>query len=89
MLGVNCKNHPEPHTESAIIAVVRRMLLEGLNARRPKDGTPPEMIAAAVSWAIYGAAKEWVERPNRCSSEETATKVVRLVSPMLQTMEDA
>jgi AcrR family transcriptional regulator len=89
MLGVNCKNHPEPHMESAIIAVVRRMLLEGLKARSPKEDTPPEMIAAAVSWAIYGAAKEWVERPNRCSSEETAAKVVRLVSPMLQTMEGA
>jgi len=89
MVGANCQRHPEPHMESAIIAVVRRILLEGLKTRRRKDGASPEMIAAAVSWAIYGAAKEWVQRPNRCSSEETAAAVVRLVSPMLQTVEAA
>ena len=87
--GSRCQRHPEPHTESAIIAVVRRILLEGLMAHPPKNDTPPEMIAAAMSWAIYGAAKEWVQRPNRCSSEETAATVVRLVSPMLQAVEAA
>jgi AcrR family transcriptional regulator len=78
------RRDPEPHMESAIIAVVRRILLEGLKAHPPK-AAPPEMIAAAVSWAIYGAAKEWVQTPNRCLSEETAATVVRLVSPMLPT----
>jgi AcrR family transcriptional regulator len=85
MPGFDPKRHPQPHMESAIIAVVRRILLEGFKAHPSKDDTPPEMLAAAVSWAIYGAAKEWVQTPNRCSSEESAATVVRLVSPMLST----
>jgi len=52
----------EPHMESAVVAVVRRMLLNGLKQRRPESGVSPEMVAATASWAIYGAAKEWCAR---------------------------
>jgi AcrR family transcriptional regulator len=66
----------EPHMESAVIAVVRHMLLEGMNRHPPGSDIPPEMIASAASWAIYGAVKE---RP----SPEFADNVVALVSPIL------
>ena len=74
----------EPHMESAIIAVVRRMLLEGLT-RHPSGNAAaaPELIASTASWAIYGAAKEWVQTPDRCPSEEIANTVTTLVSPIL------
>jgi hypothetical protein len=72
----------EPHMESAIIAVVRRMILEGLDKHPVGEGVSPEMIATTVSWAVYGAAKEWVRTPNRCRSEEIVETVVRLVSPI-------
>ena len=40
------------------------------------------MMAATLSWAIYGAAKEWVRTPDRCPSEEVVEQVMGLVQPM-------
>src|SRR5258708_16766215 len=68
MVGANCQRHPEPHMESAIIALVRRILLEGLKAHPPKNDKPPKTIAAAASWAIYGPAKDGVQSPHPCPS---------------------
>lgn len=82
--GVDCEGHQqmEPHMESAVIGVVRWMMLDGLKNHPTKSGASPEMIATAVSWAIYGAAKEWVRTPNRCRSEEIVETVAGLVTPM-------
>lgn len=76
-------NHLPPHMESAIVAVVRNMLLEGIR-RHPLTGSyTPELIAATASWAIYGAAREWVRTPSRTSSEEIAAAVQHLIAPIL------
>ena len=87
--GIGCsaeRRVEEPHLESAIIAVVRRMFLEGLHTHPPAGNLSPEMVAAAASWAIYGAAKEWLRTPGRSSSEEAAEAVLALVSPMLHSV---
>jgi AcrR family transcriptional regulator len=83
--GVTCERQRqmEPHLESAVIGVVRRMILEGLKQHPAARGVSPEMIATTVSWAIYGAAKEWVRTPNRCRSDEIVETVVTLVAPIL------
>jgi AcrR family transcriptional regulator len=73
----------EPHLESAVIAVVRRMLLEGLRQHPTDTPVTPEMVATTLSWAIYGAAQEWVRTPNRPASEQIVGPLVRLVSPLL------
>ena len=73
----------EPVMESAIIAVVRRMILEGLKQHPPEGGISPEMVAATTSWAIYGAAKEWVRTPDRRPSDEIVDTVITLVAPIL------
>jgi AcrR family transcriptional regulator len=81
-----CSDHPgqmEPHMESAVIAVVRRMLLEGLEKHPSTAPVSPQMIAATAAWAIYGAAKEWAQTPNRRPSSEIVDTVVTLVSPVL------
>lgn len=71
-----------PHMEAAVIAVVRNMLLEGMRKHPREDGVAPEMLAATLSWAIYGAAKEWVRTPGRGPVEQTVEETMRLVGPM-------
>jgi AcrR family transcriptional regulator len=73
----------EPHLESAIIAVVRRMLQHGLESHRPPAGPSPGLLASTASWAIFGAAREWVYTPDRLPSEEIAPVIVALVTPIL------
>ena len=77
----------EPHLESSVIAVVRRLLLDGLGQHAAEGGIPAEMAAATASWAIYGAAKEWVHTPQRCSSEEIVEMVMMLASPILASVQ--
>jgi AcrR family transcriptional regulator len=85
--GLERQGQMEPHLESAVIAVVRRMILDGLHQEASGDALSPEMIATTVSWAIYGAAKEWARTPNRCPSEEIVDTILLLVSPMLALMD--
>jgi AcrR family transcriptional regulator len=72
-----------PHLESAVIAVVRHMILDGLRKHPSGGRLTPEMIATTASWAIYGGAKEWLQTPNRETSEEAADAILGLVLPML------
>jgi AcrR family transcriptional regulator len=73
----------EPHLETAVAVVVRRMILEGLKSHDDGGGISPDLRAATVSWAILGAAKEWVRTPNRPTSDEIAGTVVGMVAPIL------
>ena len=82
MQGADCKRELEPHMETAIIAVVRRTLLDGLQRHPRGDGIAPEIVAATASWAIYGAVKEWVKTPDRRPPEEIAKTVMTLVAPI-------
>jgi hypothetical protein len=77
----------EPHLESSVIAVVRQLLLDGLSQHAAEGGIPAEMAATTASWAIYGAAKEWVHTPQRCSSEEIVEMVMPLVEPILASVD--
>jgi len=82
--GMECERQlqMEPHMEAAVIAVVRGMLLHGLEKHPPAEGVSAEMLAATLSWAIYGAAKEWLRTPGRCSSEAVVEQVMALVQPV-------
>jgi hypothetical protein len=40
------------------------------------------MLAATLSWGIYGAAKEWVRTPERCPSKNVVDDVMQLVRPV-------
>jgi AcrR family transcriptional regulator len=74
----------EPHLESAVVSVVRGMLLDGLRRHAdPSSAASPELRAATVSWAIFGAAKEWVRTPNRPSSDQIADIVTPMIAPLM------
>ncbi len=80
--GKERQGQMEPHMESAVVAVVRHMILEGLKQNPPARKGCLEMIAATASWAIYGAAKEWARMPERVPSEEIADTIMTLVLPI-------
>ncbi len=71
--------------ETAIVGVVREMMLQGLKSHRPKKSASLEVLASAAAWAIYGAAKEWMLTPNRVSVDRIAKTIDAMVSPMLAT----
>jgi AcrR family transcriptional regulator len=81
--GTERQRQLEPHLESAVVAVVRRMLLDGMTQHPPEREISPELMAASMSWAIYGAAKEWAQAPDRSPSEEIADTIMTLVLPIL------
>jgi len=69
--------------ETAIAAVVRRMLLDGIGHYPPKPGVAPEVLASTVAWAIYGAAKEWVQTHDRPPVSEIGDTIEKLAKAIL------
>ena len=74
----------QPLIEAALITAIRRVLMEGMPKSGSASGPPPQMIATAASWAIYGAVKEWFRTPGRPPAEEVIPVVMQLIIPMLE-----
>ena len=73
----------EPFVEATVIDQIRLVLLEGFRQHPQERRISPEMIAAAASWTIYGAAKQWVNTPDRTPPEEFVNLAIELVQPVL------
>jgi hypothetical protein len=41
------------------------------------------MQSAAVSWAIYGAVKEWLNMQDRPPAEAIVPEIVAMITPLL------
>jgi AcrR family transcriptional regulator len=82
--GAGCSAHPqmEPHFESAVIRVIRAMLLAGIQ-RHPVPGIAPQMLASTLAWAMYGAVKEWLTTPNRCPADRAVDTIAQLILPLM------
>ncbi len=70
------------HLETAIVAVLRSMILEGMNSHPGRQRISQELLASTVAWAIFGAAKEWLRTPNRVSVDRIATTIEAMVTPI-------
>jgi AcrR family transcriptional regulator len=69
----------QPHMETALVAVLRRMLLDGMASQ----GEPADKVrAAAIAGAIYGATREALNTPNHPPTEQVASTVVALIAPL-------
>lgn len=78
------KGQVEGSIQMAIVAVVKRILLDGLSRHGNNSGAvSTEVIASTVAWAIYGAAHTWASTPERCSAEHMAEGIDRLLSPVM------
>jgi AcrR family transcriptional regulator len=76
----------EKPLETAMVAVLRGMLLDGLQQQPPVQGLPVELIAATMAWAIYGAAREWVRTPSRMPPQDAAAAINRLLAPVMASL---
>jgi hypothetical protein len=64
VLGPTHDNRPrfDPYMELAIIAVVRGMVIEGLNQYPADWKVSQQTVANTVSWGLYGAALDRLTR---------------------------
>lgn len=72
--------------DTAIVSVIRRLILDGLAKQPPKTGVPVELLASTIAWAIYGAAKDWVLSPKRISAERIGGTIEKVVAPILTSL---
>ena len=73
----------EPFVEATVIDQMRVVLLEGFRQHPQERRISQEMIAAAASWLIYGAVKQWVNTPDRAPAEDFVSVAIELVQPVL------
>jgi AcrR family transcriptional regulator len=80
----------EPLKDAAIVAAIRRLLMEGLERKQRPPVSPeessaphPEILASAASWAITGGVKQWLSMPDRPPAETFVPQLLQLVLPML------
>ncbi len=82
-IGCPEQRQMEKHFEAAMISVVRGMLLGGFQRHPPQSSLPPELIAAIVTGAIYGGAREWAGNTKQYSADTVAQSIVALITPLL------
>jgi hypothetical protein len=68
--------------ERSIIPVVEGMFRVGAGKHSMTAGVDPELLAATVAWAIFGAAHRWYQTPDRIPAEEMAAKIEAMVKPI-------
>ena len=73
----------EAFVEGTVIDQIRVILMDGFKKHPAQSTINPELVVATASWAIYGAAKQWVNNPGCAPSEEFVATAVNLVRPIL------
>ncbi len=68
--------------ERSIIPVVEGMFLEGAGHHEMRPDADPELLAATVAWAIFGAARRWFQTPDRIPAEQMAARIEAMVKPV-------
>ena len=82
--SLSSKQHRyEPFLQSKVIDQIREVLLDGFRQHPMERRVAPETIAATVSWAIYGAVKQWVDSADRLPQEEFVQLAVDLIHPIM------
>src|SRR5450755_1866201 len=68
--------------EGSIIPVVEGMFLEGAAHHPVQPGVDPALLGTTSAWAIFGAARRWLQTPDRIPAEEMAAKIEAMVKPI-------
>ena len=73
----------QPLMDAAIVAAIRRLLMEGMARAESPLGGQPELVATAASWAIGGGVRQWLAAEDRPAAAVFAPQLLALVLPML------
>jgi AcrR family transcriptional regulator len=68
--------------EGSIIRVVEDMFRKGAADHAMAPGVDSELLATTAAWAIFGAARSWVQTLDRIPAEEMAGRMEALVKPI-------
>jgi AcrR family transcriptional regulator len=71
--------------EGSIIPVVEGMFLEGAAHHPAQPGVDPELLGSTAAWAIFGAARRWLQTRDRIPAEEMAAKIEAMVKQIFLT----
>jgi AcrR family transcriptional regulator len=71
--------------EGSIIRVVEGMFLEGAAHHPAQPSVDPAMLGTTAAWAIFGAARRWLQTPDRIPAEEMAARIEAMVKPIFLT----
>jgi AcrR family transcriptional regulator len=73
----------QPLMDAAIVAAIRRLLMEGLKRAQQPPAVSLDIVASAASWAIAGGVKQWLSQPDRVPVDTFVPQLLQLVVPML------
>jgi AcrR family transcriptional regulator len=68
--------------EGSIIPVVEGIFLEGAARHGASAAAEAALLATTAAWAIFGAARLWLQTTDRIPAEEMAAKIETLVKPL-------
>jgi AcrR family transcriptional regulator len=68
--------------EGSVIPVVEEMFRKGSADHTLAPGVNPNLLATTAAWAIFGAARSWVQTPDRIPAEEMAGRIEAMVKPI-------
>jgi AcrR family transcriptional regulator len=69
-----------PLLDSALTRAIRLVVLDGLTKRSIRATVSPQVLASTISWAIYGATREWFYNTKRQRNYQIVSFVARVVA---------
>ena len=72
---------PMPFATRSIIPVVEEVFRQGARNHPAQPGVDTEVLGSTAAWAIYGAARKWLEAHPRMPAEDMAAKIESMVKP--------
>ena len=69
--------------DAAITRAIQVVVLSGLRSRTTQVRVSREILASTISWAIYGASREWFYRAKRQPAEEIVPSLAKLILPLV------
>jgi len=76
-------SHCDPFIQTVVHSQVERVLFKGLEKGAFQTGRSPSLVAATLSWAIYGAATAALQEENPPEPETFVNEIFELVLPIL------